>query len=208
MCKSPLLFLYETVTIHLRKTKIHIIIYLLILTSCSSSKELSNRISKNFRIEYPAGLTYTKKIENNRAKILTDFFKNFEIDSKPFYIIENVYFRGGDFQTKHIKTYFWQNDTLIEVYYIDGYEKKLERRKNQYWGVEHTIPTLKTIVTKTKNAEFKGLKEMHKNEKYQLSHSGAYYVSEILNKKEINHIQKFVEFMIPTDNDFSDFNKK
>lgn len=190
----------------MKKTRTYIIIVLTILTSCNSSKELSNRINKEFQIEYPKELTYTKKIEKNRTKIIVDFFKNFEISNNPLYIIENVYFRGGDFQTKHIKTYFWQSDKLIEVYYIDGYEKKLEKRGNEYWGVEHTIPTLKFIVEKTENGEFEELNKMHKMEKYQLSHSGTYYVTETENGI-IKHVQKFEEFMIPTKDNFSGFNE-
>jgi hypothetical protein len=142
-------------------------------------------------------LTYTKTIEKHRSKIINDFFKNFNIDDKPLYIIENVFYRGGDFQTEHIKTYFWQNDKLIEVYYIDGYRKKLERRKNKYWGEDNSIPTLKTIVSKIENAEYKDLDEMHKNEEFQMDHSGTYYVTKTNYKGIIQHIQKFEEFIIP-----------
>jgi hypothetical protein len=174
-----------------------VIISLLIITSsCNSSKNLAGEISEKYRIKYSEKSSYLKGIKRNREKIIFDFFNKYPLNEETLYIIDEVY-NSWDQKTK-MKTYFFQNGKIIESYSINENSKKLKIRRNEYWGLENFIPTLKLIVNNAKKKKYEELNEIHNNEKYQLEdYWGTFYLTEISVKGKILHIQKFEGFMVP-----------
>lgn len=173
------------------------------LTTCRGPKQLAQQIDYTFKTAYSGQMTYGKKTKQMRKKILMDFYKTvgsrYATDKNPLYIIENINVDGGNFDRENIKTYFWQSDNLIEVYNFDGFEKKLEKREKENWGIENSLPTIKTIVEKIKLSDSESLNKLHSKVEFQISNPGTYYVTVLEYDWTISHSQIIKEFLIPPD---------
>ncbi|MBU3012991.1 hypothetical protein KO506_16380 [Polaribacter vadi] len=170
------------------------------MTSCSISNGITNRINSKFKIEYPKIKEYsrTKYQEKLRKRVLKKIQNDFELVKSKLYIVEVFQNRGGHhvftkYQT--VMTYFWQDGILKEVYYVND-ENKLEIKKEEYWGTEHMIPTLKFIQEKMELNQFDSIEKKSQNINNQISHAGEFFITEMDEQLNIIKVLKCEEFGI------------
>ena len=182
------------------KKILYIVILNFILISCSLSRGITKEINEKFNLKYPDIKEYsrTKYQESLRKLILLEYLRSFELETNKLYIIERFQNRGGHhvftkYQT--VMTYFWQNGKLKEVYYVDD-TNKLEAKKEQYWGSELVIPTLKFIQKKLDLNQIDSIEIESKNIKNQFSHLGEFFITELDEKLNVINVVKCTEFAV------------
>src|SRR5690606_14672456 len=130
-------------------------------------------------------------------RIIPQFLNDYKLSDSNLYIVETFQNRGGDhvitkYQT--VMTYFWQDGKLIEVYYVND-DNELEIKKEQYWGSEHRIPTLKFIEKQFLRNDLDSISRVSKNlREHQFSHAGEYFITEVDKDLNILKIIKCAEF--------------
>ncbi len=171
----------------------------MILTSCSINNGVVKQINSEFKTKYPEIKSYskTKYQEKLRKRILPKFLNNYKLSDSNLYVIETFQNRGGHhvitkYQT--VKTYFWQDGKLIEVYYVND-DNELQIQKEQSWGSEYLIPTFKFIEKQFVRNDLDSISRVSENLwEHQFSHAGEYFITELDKNLNILRIIKCAEF--------------
>lgn len=181
------------------KKTIKILILTFILTSCSINNGVVKRINSEFKTKYPEIKKYsqTKYQEKLRKQILPKFLSDYNLTDSNLYIVETFQNRGGHhvvtkYQT--VRTYFWQDGKLLEVYYVNN-DNELEIQKEESWGSENMIPTLKFIQKQFELNDLDSISRVSNNIwDHQASHAGEYFITELDKDLNVLKIIKCAEF--------------
>ncbi|WP_417885759.1 hypothetical protein [Zunongwangia sp.] len=111
------------------------------------------------------------KISKNDKVVLTEYF----------------YSKNGDFSNLCLSLTISTNGHIGEIYYIDSYDKKLEKYGNISFGFESTISTSHFIENKAMKGEYDLLDNLHKNVEYQTNSYGSIFLT-IFEGGEIVHV--------------------
>lgn len=140
-------------------------------------------MNSEFKTKYPEIKEYsrTEYQEKLRKRILPKFLNDYVLNDSNLYVIETFQNRGGHhvitkYQT--VMTYFWEDGKLLEVYYVNDNDE-LEIKKEQYWGSENMIPTLKFIQERFELNELDSISKISKSWQHQYSHAGKYFITEL-----------------------------
>ncbi|MAL60227.1 MAG: hypothetical protein CMC14_09280 [Flavobacteriaceae bacterium] len=156
-------------------------------------------MNSEFNRKYPEIKKYsrTEYQEKLRKRILPKFLKENDLSDSNLYIVETFQNRGGHhIVTKYqtVFTYFWQDGKILEVYYVND-DDELRIKKEEYWGAEYMIPTLKFIEKQFERNDLDSIRRVSENLwKYQFSHAGEYFITELDKDLNILNSLKCPEF--------------